>query len=494
MEALLLDLGWKSALVAGLALLALRAMRGRAAAERVFLLRVAVAMLLMLPAAVLLLPVLDLAVLPAAEIPTMEAVRVVHHPAPVPVPVPHAQSLPLWAVLYFAVVVAILLHLAIGIAVLARWTRRAMPVADPAWRAALARASERLKRPVRLLASPDVPTPLGWGIVPAWILIDAASLARRDQADAVIAHELAHVRRFDWPMLLLARFALALFWCNPLVWLLVGRLARENEIAADEAAVRSIARADYAEALLAFATAPGGRPVAIGMALMPGMLAERIAHVVAPGRVRAGRRMLMAMLVCGTVAMPLIAAAKLVRATPVSLLAVYAPATASPDARAAERRAGPAGSTPPRTPVALFQEQPPAETRPVPVMVASPVPVVEVRAVPVVVASPRPVTRAVGQTGAVVEIGPNGTTPMGGAPEDSPEVQARHGQEEARRGAAEGLRGAAVDLRAQADELERVANEPNQLRGIRQGNLKAARDLRSSADKLEKEANKLTGD
>ncbi|WP_414531027.1 M56 family metallopeptidase, partial [Staphylococcus aureus] len=53
--------------------------------------------------------------------------------------------------------------------------------------------------------------------------------------------------------MLVGRLALALFWFNPFAWLLVAELARQTELAADEEAVRHVARAGYAQTLLAVA-------------------------------------------------------------------------------------------------------------------------------------------------------------------------------------------------------------------------------------------------
>jgi hypothetical protein len=101
-------------------------------------------------------------------------------------------------------------------------------------------------------------------------------------------------------------------------------------------------------------------------------------------------------------------------------------------------------------------------------------------------------TRITGQTGAQVITGPNGTTLIGGAPQDEGADAAKRGDEERRRGEGEGMRGTADGFRAQADELERVANLPGQLQAVRASNLGIAKGYRASADNLDK-ANKLNG-
>jgi hypothetical protein len=51
----------------------------------------------------------------------------------------------------------------------------------------------------------------------------------------VLAHELAHVRRWDTATQWIAHVALALFWFNPLVWVAARRLREEREHACDDA-------------------------------------------------------------------------------------------------------------------------------------------------------------------------------------------------------------------------------------------------------------------
>lgn len=501
----LIELGWKSALIAALALVADRTMRGRPAAERVFVLRVAVIALLLLPPAMLLLPSLDLALLPAPE----PAVVPGPMPAAVGAAVPVSAEMPVdWTGLLYALGAgAVLLHLAIGVSVLARWTRRSEEAGEPGWAAALARASATLRRQVRLLVSDDIVSPISWGIAPAWILIDPVTLARAGQADAVVAHEMAHIRRFDWPMLIAARIAVALLWFNPLVWLLNRTLARRGETAADEAAVRGMERADYAEALLSFAAAPAARGVATGMALWPNALAERITHI-ALHRNRRGSRVIPTLaLVCAAIAAPPLAAARLVPAAPAAgtsaerpaplaaaparmqpapVLLTTGAASAAQQARGLESAAATAeqGGVPP-----VAMQAPPAAggwstAQPMPV----PSPVVQVVSAP----QPAPI-RIVGQTGGSVVRTADGVTITAPPPKSPvPAPPAEETPEWAKQAAAEMMQGAA-EMRKGARSVELTAELPGVDADERAEIIRQVNHMRAQADELERSARALRG-
>jgi beta-lactamase regulating signal transducer with metallopeptidase domain len=283
---LLIEFGWKSSLACAMALLASQALRGRPAAQRVAMLRAGVAALLLLPLLILTVPVLEIAVLPAATpLPDMPLPEIAAA-APMAVEAPAIDWL---ALAYAAGAALVLSRLALGLFMLHRWTRHAVPASNPVWLEAIARAAEPLRRPVRLLVSPRIASPLSLGVAPATILIGPETERCTERAEAVIAHEMAHVRRFDWLAMLATRLALALFWFNPLAWLLAIELLRQTELAADEEAVRHVARADYAQALLAVAGGCGAH-AACGMAVTRSALARRIRRVLdaAPARPASG--------------------------------------------------------------------------------------------------------------------------------------------------------------------------------------------------------------
>lgn len=89
------------------------------------------------------------------------------------------------------------------------------------------------------------------------------------QLQAVIAHELAHVRRHDNLWAAMHAMVQAIFWFNPIVWWMGGRLVAEREQACDEAVLAQGVDAEgYAASILAvcrhYACAP--RPCLSGVA------------------------------------------------------------------------------------------------------------------------------------------------------------------------------------------------------------------------------------
>ncbi|MFL6278864.1 MAG: M56 family metallopeptidase [Vicinamibacterales bacterium] len=114
------------------------------------------------------------------------------------------------------------------------------PVED-GWDVIAARLSRRLHiaRTVRLLRSTlvDVPTVIGW-LKPV-ILLPASALSGLNphQLEAIMAHELAHIRRHDYLVNLLQAVVETLLFYHPAVWWLSRRIRAERENCCDDLAV-----------------------------------------------------------------------------------------------------------------------------------------------------------------------------------------------------------------------------------------------------------------
>ncbi len=215
--------------------------------------------------------------------------------------------------MYVAGVVVALLPTALASIRARRMVRRARALdADRSWMTDLQDSESRLavRRRVRLFQSGDVNVPMTWGLRHAVILLPtAADVWTVDERRMVLRHELAHVRGADWAFGLAARFACALFWFHPGVWLIARALRRDAERAADDRVIASgIARSDYAELLIAASI--GGAPrIETALALSGrGPLRARLAAILDAGReVRplARRWALVATAACAVSAVPL---------------------------------------------------------------------------------------------------------------------------------------------------------------------------------------------
>ena len=151
----------------------------------------------------------------------------------------------------------------------------------------LARVSGRLRvrRAVRLCRSALVEVPTVVGHLRPVILIPAGALLglTPQQLEAVLAHELAHVRRWDYAVNMLQTAVETLLFYHPAAWWLSGRVRAEREHACDDAAVEATGDAlSYARALAALEQLRGARtpPAALALAANGGSLMQRIQRLV----------------------------------------------------------------------------------------------------------------------------------------------------------------------------------------------------------------------
>jgi bla regulator protein blaR1 len=292
------ELVWKSSLCAALSLLILRAMRSRSAAEKSLVAHFGLLTVLLLPFGTLFLPRIEV------EAPAAMMDRIAMLPAE-SAPVLSAMDMPVspaidWSALvmfgYIVPAVLLLLCTIAGLLHLGRLRDRAKLVMDSFWLDALASARKRLNsdQSAELLASGELKSPVSWGILRPVIIVNVEGVKDAASAEAIIVHELAHLTRFDWLNLLIAHLVTALFWFNPLVWVL-SRTAHElSEQAADDVVLRSeIGRMDYAEVLISAARNANGGSLrnANGIAPEARALGRRVLGILDPKRSRVPARL-----------------------------------------------------------------------------------------------------------------------------------------------------------------------------------------------------------
>lgn len=107
--------------------------------------------------------------------------------------------------------------------------------------------------PIRVFASPERIEPGIFGIFRPALLLPEGIETRLapEQIRAIIAHEMAHVRRHDNLWFAIHMLVESIFWFHPAVWLIRAKLAEERERACDEAVLcDSVEPEVYAEGIL----------------------------------------------------------------------------------------------------------------------------------------------------------------------------------------------------------------------------------------------------
>jgi beta-lactamase regulating signal transducer with metallopeptidase domain len=272
---------WQGALVALVVAVALRSMRGASASARYALSAGALFAMILLPAATAWrlvhadapVAVEPLAVAPAVAVveprPALDAPVARTTMGRRPVQPRGADSRPSagparsrldallpWLVAAWATGVLLLSARLFGGWLRARrlGSRGVSPVPD-ACRAALARLAARLgvRRPVRLFESGFVEVPVAIGFLRPVVLLPATAFTGLtvDQLDAILAHELAHIRRHDYVVNLAQSVIETVLFYHPAVWWVSGQVRREREHCCDDLAVAVCGdREGYARALV----------------------------------------------------------------------------------------------------------------------------------------------------------------------------------------------------------------------------------------------------
>lgn len=245
----------------------------------------------------------------------------------------------------------------------AQRVKRQSKVALPeVWQSRLAVLAEQLgiRRAIKLCESTvaQVPAVIGWIrpviLVPAGALINLSA----NELEAILAHELAHVRRFDYVANLLQSAIEALMFYHPGVWWLGKRIRAERENCCDDLAIAACGdRVVYARALTALEEMRSGYP-RFAMAATSGPLLSRVRRLL--GKDDPRRRSLPVWMALATVLV-----AGLVVSSGLRLRAQNTPTPSQPEAapaaQPAPRKPRPQAAKPTpkavRAPVAQLAEQ-----------------------------------------------------------------------------------------------------------------------------------------
>jgi TonB family protein len=261
---LLLDSTIKVTLILGVALALMPLLQRQSAALRHWVLAIAVASAALAPFAQYALPSWRVPAVSPIVVPTDFTSRSIEPMNPVRAPLPAAavatpRSAPVSPLAYVVPVwaagaMASVLLLVAGTLRLARFALRAERVTRGKWweLSETLRRDAGLTRPVVLLLTTHPSLLVTWGYRRPRLIIPAGARGwSEDRIRLVLEHELAHIRRGDWLVQCLAELLRAIYWFNPLIWIVCRRLRQESECAADDAVLaRGVEGPDYATALV----------------------------------------------------------------------------------------------------------------------------------------------------------------------------------------------------------------------------------------------------
>lgn len=149
------------------------------------------------------------------------------------------------------------IQLMMGINMLGKLRKQHTSDAGEFWNEKLERlmVSMNMSAPVKMYQSATATVPMVIGFFKPLILFPAAMLnaLKTDEVEAIILHELAHIRRHDFLVNLLQRFTEIIFFFNPAVHWISELIRREREYCCDDLAIAVINnKKQYVHALVAF--------------------------------------------------------------------------------------------------------------------------------------------------------------------------------------------------------------------------------------------------
>jgi len=169
-----------------------------------------------------------------------------------------------------------------------------------------------IREPIEMLVSRTSVEPGIFGIAQPVLVWPEGISARLEDAhlEAILAHEVCHVRRRDNLAAAMHMLVEAIFWFYPLVWWLGARLVEERERACDEEVLASgTQREVYAESILKICEFCVGSPLPCVSGVTGADLKKRIARIMTQGfgrKLDFGRKLLLGAAGMVVVALPIV--------------------------------------------------------------------------------------------------------------------------------------------------------------------------------------------
>jgi len=166
---------------------------------------------------------------------------------------------------------------------------------DNVWIEKLSELSEKLqmKRSVSLFKSKLIDSPMIIGWIKPVILVPASIFLHMEakQLETILAHELVHIRRFDYLINFAQSFVEILFFYHPFVWWISAEIRRERECACDDAVIQMLENSQftYANALAnleEFRQTTKQGVTQIAVAANGGKLMNRIQRIIRKGKTK----------------------------------------------------------------------------------------------------------------------------------------------------------------------------------------------------------------
>ncbi len=258
----------KSTIIMTVGLLAWRLLSNGSASLRHTILKITMAALLVVPvlsafgpSLLIQVPALDSAPVAVSDASTVtkSSAAIDSTTAPKKVAVNHRSDRdsqwPSANAIYVSGVSLVIAYLLLGLARVFWLTRRARAL--PANSECYAALANEERQGIRLVVSEKSAIPLTWGVIsPVIVLPRQSEQWTKENRINALRHEIAHVARHDWSAQIFARVVCALYWFNPLVWIVYRQLLLEAERAADDSVLAKGANpGGYAEQLVNLARA-----------------------------------------------------------------------------------------------------------------------------------------------------------------------------------------------------------------------------------------------
>jgi len=188
--------------------------------------------------------------------------------------------LPVIVFAWLAGVTILLVRMSGGLWRVHRLQRRLLATNPSQWQTVAERIASRLgwRAAFHVVESALVDTPAAVGWLRPVILLPIAAFANLTpaQAEAILAHELMHIRRHDYLVNVAQTVAETFLFFHPGLWWLSGHIRAEREHCCDDVAVAVCGDpVDYATALVELEAARSGGP-ALALAATGGSLAARV--------------------------------------------------------------------------------------------------------------------------------------------------------------------------------------------------------------------------